>query len=115
MARVTDKEVKAIIRTNIEDISLFMQTAELIVTEQLVGKGLSDDRLSKIELYLSAHFVTLREQQLKSEKFGDSSESYQGETSTNLRASLYGQTAIILDTTRTLANLGNSMAEVELL
>lgn len=115
MARVTDEQVKKVIETDLEDITLFMETAEMIVDEQLTGKGLSDDRLAKIELYLSAHFVTLRERQLKSEKFGDASETYQGETGMNLKASFYGQTALSLDTTGSLTNLGNSMAEIELL
>lgn len=115
MGRVTDGQVKEIIETNLDDISLFMETAEMIVDEQLMSKGFSENRLSKIELYLSAHFVALRERQLLSERFGDSEEKYQGKTGMNLQASLYGQTAMLLDTSGSLANLGKSVAEIYLI
>ena len=115
MPRVTGGQVKVVIDTELEDLTPFIGTANLMIDEQLVGKGMTDARLDKIALYLSAHFVTMRERQLKSENFGDSSETYQGDTGMNLQSSLYGQTALSLDTTGTLHNAGNSFAEMELL
>jgi hypothetical protein len=105
MARVTDSEVKEIIETTI-DTTPFIQTATLIVDEDIAPQGLSTARLREIELYLAAHFTTLRERQLKREEFGDSENEYLGEVGTDLDASIYGQQAKVLDTSGTLAKLG---------
>lgn len=106
MARVTQDQVKSVIVTSIDDVGMFVETAAMIVDEQLNDKGMTDARLTKIELFLAAHFVTLRERQKKSEAMGTSSADYEGVTRMNLQASLYGQTAISLDTSSTLFALG---------
>lgn len=98
-----------------ENLMPFMETAELMVTELLGQKGFSDERLAKLELFLSAHLVTLRSRQLKSEKFGSTEDTFLGYTSMLLTSSLHGQTAIVLDTSGTLADLGKSMSEVEVI
>ena len=108
MARVTDAEVKTIIETTI-DTTPFIDAATLLV-DQLVDKGLSDDLLKQIELYLSAHFVTLQERVLKSEEFGDSKEEYFADIGKGLDSSNYGQMAKVLDTSGCLANFGNPKA-----
>ena len=114
-SRISEDAVRKIVATDLTDISEFIATAHLMVDEQLANKGFSDDRLLRIELYLSAHYVTLREWQLKSEKFGDASAQYQGDTGMYLSSSRYGQTAIELDTSGTLKRLGTYATNFELL
>jgi hypothetical protein len=105
-SRITASSVKAIIDTSIEDISIYIDTATTVVADRLSGKGLSENTLSKIELYLAAHFVALKERQVKAETIGEASNTYEGAVGMHLNASRYGQTAIILDSSGTLASIG---------
>jgi hypothetical protein len=63
---------------------------------------LSDARLSEIELYLAAHFCSLREPRLASEGIDVLSARYQGKTGMYLEATHYGQMAMMFDSTGTL-------------
>lgn len=107
-ALVTDAEVKALIDTD-RDTTPFIDTADLIVSEQLSGKGLTDARLKQIELYLAAHFAAITEERgaLKSTKMGDSSDTYDNQAGFGLKLTRYGQQAISLDTSGTLSALGS--------
>lgn len=111
MARVTDAEVKTIIQTTL-DTTPFINTATLIVDEDLAGSGLSTSRLREIELYLAAHFVTLREKQVTEEKLGDASNKYLGEVELYLDASIYGQQVKVLDTSGILSNIGKAQSYI---
>lgn len=110
--RVTGAELKEIIDTNVADQILetqFIDTANTFVNEQLLTAGLTDAMLKKIELYLAAHFLAISEEHggLVVEKIGDA---------TNMLADVYkngglygtrfGQQAILLDTSDTLARFG---------
>jgi len=112
--RVTDTQVKAIIDTSMTDISLFIETANMIVNEELSDKGMTEARLTKIELYLAAHFITVKERQVLAEKVGESSHSFASTYDIGLSSSLYGQTAIILDTSRNLVNTSLMQATMEI-
>lgn len=111
MARVptTSEQVKLVINTTLEDVSFFITTAQLIVDEQLVGKGMSDKRLSQIEIYLAAHFVSAFEREPQMEKIGDSEVRYDGfmvQEKMDLQQTRFGKNAIMLDTSKTLLYLG---------
>jgi hypothetical protein len=110
--RVTSELVREIISTELTDsqINAFANTAHLVVQESLASKSLSEARLKQIELYLAAHLLSMRDQRKKQVKAGDVSITYQGETSTGLQATLYGQQAITLDTSGTLAALSQRKA-----
>ena len=112
MARVTDAEVKEILDTALSTTP-FINTATVVVDENLVDKGLSTALLKEIELYLAAHYTTIREQQLTSEELGEAKNTYQGKTEMGLDSSFYGQTAKQLDTSGTLSNIGMSVAEIQ--
>ncbi len=113
-ARVNDEEVKVLIDTN-RDTSPFIDDANLIVNENLVGKGFSDERLKLIEKYLAAHLVALTEERggLTRYKNGDSSEEYQLVKGSGIAQTRYGQQAIMLDTTGTLQNLSRAGGTAE--
>jgi len=106
--RVTDDEVFEIIETSLTDIDVFINTANLMVTGYLTGKGLSDATLKEIEKYISAHILSLRDPRTKSVGVDVLSESYQGQWGLGLNGTSYGQTAILLDTSGTLGMLAKN-------
>ena len=115
MNRVTEAEVKEIIETSLTPLTPFIDTAHLMVDENLLSSGLGEAVLTKIELFLSAHLVTLREKQIRIEEFGDSKNEYEGKTDMGLNSSHYGQTVLLLDTTGTFSNLGSPVAELQVI
>lgn len=107
---VTDANVKAIIDTS-RDTTPFIATATAVVTAAgLLSKGLDATLIDPITLYLSAHLVCLTEEMggLRRSKTGDADESYRvpGEKEKGFATTRYGQQAMILDTTGTLAAMG---------
>jgi len=110
--RVTAEEVREIISTEIDDDVLdssFIDTAHLFVDTHLTACTTNTEAiLTKIELYLAAHFVSISDGggALKYTKLGDAAESFDtSQLGAGLSSSRYGQTAIILDTCGTLAGL----------
>lgn len=59
--------------------------------------------LELIERWLSAHFYKQSDQQLQSSNAGRSSGSFRGMTAEGLKSTLYGRTAVGMDTTRMLS------------
>lgn len=105
MARVIDTEVFEIIETSLTDIDVFIETANLFVTNWLGSSSLSDATLKEIEKYISAHILSLRDPRTKSVGVDVLSESYQGQWGMGLNGTSYGQMAILLDTTGALGQL----------
>ena len=105
MPLVTDLEVKEIISTSLTDLTAFITAADLIVTEDLNDKGLSVARLKEIERWLAAHLVAINEDRARKsgEGIGRSNVQFGGQYGLGLNHTRYGQQAIILDTSGTLA------------
>jgi hypothetical protein len=103
--RFTDTELKAIIATEITDFTVFKQIAESIVDEQLLSKGLSSNRLKLIQLNLAAHFTCMIDKQEISEAHGSAKSTFADVYAEGLRATQYGQTAIVLDTSKSLISI----------
>jgi len=114
MLRVNDTEVKKLIDTN-RDTTIFIQQANLIVNEELVGKGLSAERLVSIELYLSAHFTALTEERggLTRMKSGDATEDYMIGKGQGFSGTRYGQMAMDMDTSGTLVTINRNAQRAE--
>lgn len=112
MARVTDTEVFSIIDTSLTDIDTQIEMANNYVTTTLGSNtNLSATDLKYIEMQLAAHFVALKDPQRKSEKLGDAKDDYNvGKVDMGLNATTYGQQAILLDHTGTLASKGKRKA-----
>lgn len=66
---------------------------------------LADADLTVIECWLAAHFYGHSDQFYKSKNTQSAGATFQGETGKGLSSTQYGQTAIMLDTTRYLAAL----------
>ena len=93
------------------NLQIFIDQADLVITEDLAGKGLSNSRLKMIELNLAAHFATIALERggLSYQQAGDSREGYQDYTAGDgYRATRFGVAAIGFDTTGTLAASGTS-------
>lgn len=101
-----------IIDTDLEEgqINAFINTANNLVTAKLGSSGLDAAILHDIELWLSAHFLCMRDMRARSESIaGEYSVTYQGETKMGFEATLYGQQALALDYTGTLATAGAAL------
>lgn len=109
--RTDSNEVCALIDVKSgRDVEPFIESANLIVDENLVGKGLTDKRLKLIELYLSAHLVAVTEERgaLVEKEFGDSREEYEIIVGEGFAMTRFGQQAISFDTSGTLADIGTT-------
>jgi hypothetical protein len=118
MARTTDIEVKKIISLNkVTDTTPFIDTANLLVTKHLGNSGLSDEELTQIEKYLTAHLLTLHndERQLKTQKLGDATDTYAGNFGKGLEFSQYGQMVLMLDSTGTMQGLGGKKVSLSVI
>lgn len=112
MSRVTTSDVARLLDSD-KDIQPFIDTASLVVDEELVGVGLSDARLKQIEMYLAAHYLAIATDnaRLLYKKVGQGAEKYAGaapEEGDGLASTRFGQQAIALDTTGTLARMANT-------
>lgn len=110
--RVTDDQVKEIIKTTLEDVTPFIKTANTLINdvlaEDIEDGNVSAAELIQIELWLSAHFVAIREPRAMSRSTGESSVKYHGQTGKGLESTPYGQQVMIIDSTGKLADRGKS-------
>ena len=114
--RITEEELGQVIELDSEiDVAPFMETANMVVDEQLEILGLhSERRLKQIELYLAAHFYAVRDPRSSSESAGVSV-SYQGTVALNLQVTIHGQQAMVLDTSGTLAAMNKGSAVIPMI
>ena len=107
--RTTAEKVEEIIETE-EDISLdpFIEVASSLVDEldEKRAPGYhSDERLELIERWLSAHFYAIRDPRRQQEQAGSVQETFAIRVALRLDQTPYGQQAIVLDTSGTLARM----------
>ena len=117
-ARATADGVKEIVSTSLSDDVVeahCVDTANLYVDTHLLSAGHSNATLEKIELFLAAHILSLMEERgsLKGGKFGDASEFLADVYSEGFRSTRFGQLAISLDSSGTLAALGSAKLKAE--
>ena len=83
--------------------------AKILIDENLLDKGLSDNTLNEIGAWLVCHYKAQTNSfaVVKEVIIGDEEEKYQGRNlaSQGLPNTIYGQQAITLDRTNTLRNL----------
>lgn len=107
----TEAELKAIVDVASGDsVQTFLDSANLIVTEDLASSGFSAARLKQIELYLAAHFLTVSVERggLKAYKIGDTTETYQTQAGEGFATTRYGQQALALDTSGILLGMSTN-------
>lgn len=91
-----------------QDLMPFIQTAASLtdrISAADSGSLLGSNDLEVIERWLSAHFYGHADQFLSQKSTGKASGTFQGRTGMGLNSTQYGQTAMALDVTGTLAQL----------
>ena len=107
--RTNVTDVKSILdNTTLSDpvITRFINSANVFITNTLGNSTLTAEVLEEIEMWLSAHFISVsRERMAAKEEAGGAKIEYVGKTGEGLNSTSYGQTAMALDTTGTLTNI----------
>lgn len=110
-ARVTGAEVVGVSGLSSENkiaVEMAITVATTIVDEKLAPTGKhSEAALRNLELFLAAHFATLtvKEGPIEMNRIGAVTERYHDIYEAGLNATRFGQQAIVLDTTGTLAGM----------
>jgi len=115
MARTTAEEVKQIIDTDLSNsiITAFIEDASALVDELFEDETeIGTSLLARIEKWIAAHFVAIRDPRIKTEKIGDASVTYRGSVGAGkgLEFTPYGQQALLLDPTGRLKSIGTKRA-----
>ena len=117
--RVTAVQVKDLVPTEILDrdiVSSYITMANTLVEEHLLAKGHSAKILALIELFLAAHFLLLAEERggLIKTSLGDSaSDSMADVYGVGFNSTRYGQQAITVDVSGTLAAMSTTKLKAE--
>lgn len=113
MPRVIDDELKQVFPDVDSDTTQFIETASLVVDEELIGLGMSDERLKQIELYFAAHLAALAIERGAPRRLrqGETVEEFFQDVGPGLRATRFGQTALLLDTSGTLGDISSGAAK----
>ena len=116
-ARVTPAEVKDVISTALTDtvINACINTANNLLAANATALSAASVMLTDIELWLAAHFVAIRDPQAKQKSVaGEYSVTFEkGVSGTGFSATTWGQQALALDFTGTLASMGLKRAMIE--
>lgn len=118
-ARVSADAVKEVVPSKLDDdviLSNMIDTANVFVNEHLVpDAGHSDLILEKIELYLSAHFVALTEEQggITRSKLGDADDSFANVYEAGFKSTRFGQQALAIDTSGILNRVASTTLKAE--
>jgi hypothetical protein len=103
--------VRAVIVTQLEDLSVQMTTAGTLVQTYLSDQGLPSALLDTIETWVAAHYVAITDTRIKSGQGLDYRAEFQaGELGMSLEYTPWGQTALALDPTGKLAEIGSGSA-----
>ena len=88
------------------EANVFITAANLLVNIVNTTGGITAAAtLKEIERWLSAHFICIRDPQASSEKAGSVGQSLQNKVDLHFNQTRYGQMALLLDTSGTLAAL----------
>jgi len=113
MPRTAEAQVQNLIQVPNADVALAMDIAGAMVDEMLPSTlGLSEVVLTNIELFLAAHVYELQTKDgaLAAQTIGEATERYHDIFGPGLSSTKYGQMAITLDTTLTLARVAANVA-----
>ena len=112
---MADVQVLIQIPASVTTLDAFITVAHELLENTVVTDypdAFTEDYLTEIERWLAAHFTAIRYTRTSSETIGQTSESYQYKVDLDLRVTMYGQQAIVLDTTGTLSRLGKRRAGI---
>lgn len=111
MSRVTAAEVKEVIETEVTDsvVEAYILYAATIVDDYLSDSSLTASALKEIERYLTAHAISVSTaRQAIGQEVGPVKQKFSDIFGTGFNSSTYGQMAMSLDSTGTLAELSST-------
>lgn len=122
-ARVTIAEVETIIATVLPDdnITACITSANILVDSYLLDKELTDAQLKNVELWLSAHYVSVQQgliikNQLGSQGAANSLEEFaKPKLGMGLDSTQWGQNAMMFDPSGTLSSIKFGIKKAELI
>ena len=115
MARTTTAEVLKIIDTDLTDLDAFILPASQLVDRVAAAdSSLAAAALEEIECWLAAHFTSMRDPRASKSAVGPTSFTYEGKTGMGLEFTRYGQMALLMDSSGTLAKLGKNLLKASL-
>lgn len=91
--------------TPVTEMNMFIQTAHVIVCENLDGYSISTARLTLVERYLAAHFAAVTYTPTSFEAAGKVQESFSTKVALGFDLTRYGQQALRLDPTGNLRRM----------
>ena len=115
--RVTSDEVAQVIQVDtdlwndalITNASVLVdRLATLASSDSSEATYLSSSQLTQIELYVAAHMYALLDPQPERESAGRASNKYMGDFGTGLKATYWGQMALVLDTSGLLERISTT-------
>lgn len=117
--RTTPEKVAAAVKVRSDlDVAPAIDTANALtdyVAEQDTGNVLSDALLVEIETYLAAHFYALLDPQYRQQSRGKASGSFVlGREGQGLQATPWGQQALAIDVSGTLATMSQGKKKAKL-
>ncbi len=95
MPSISPNSVRLIMDTDLDDpqIVAALEAAEPLV---LRLRGLPEATLTQIRIWLAAHFASMLDQRIGSQRAGDASTDFEGQTAMGLDYTRYGQQANLL-------------------
>lgn len=117
MANVTPDEVEEIIAVDSSlDVNPFIFASSVLLDAMLPSGEIGTAQRKEIERWLTAHFITIRQGQLEEQEIGDAKDTYAlGYLSGGIKSTTYGQQAVALDTSGSLAKAEMPKAKLEVL
>jgi len=116
--RTTETKVRAVIDAdNTVAMAQFIATATALtdyVSSEDSASVLTTALLLEIETYLAAHYYALYDRQFEAKKTGDASATFQGKTEMRLDSTIWGQQALALDISGTLARVSKGSSKLSL-
>lgn len=120
MARATSNDVLGVMSNEVpsgSDLSVFIDIAYAIITDNLDDSLFTESMLKNIEIYLAAHFTALKYKNSIETEMGGTNrarDKYGYKLGKGLEATTYGQMAIMLDSSKVLSSLNSAKMRVSL-
>jgi hypothetical protein len=106
MPRTTESAVEGIIEVeDDDDLTPFIETANLVVTDNCTASGYSDAKLEMIERWLSAHYYAILRPRNFLEQVDTLREQIESKVDLGFNVTRYGQQAMRLDNAGNLGRL----------
>lgn len=96
--RTTESLVEGIIETEVSiPLDPFIEVANALVNEVCLNSSYTETYLELIERWLAAHFYAVRDNRRDTEQVGSVRERFQYKVDLDLRVTIYGQQALLID------------------